>query len=65
MRGAGLGKELEFNFVHVKFAAPVRHLGKELGISLGATDLCRGFKPGEGSNTRAWDTVGWGGDWGR
>lgn len=59
MRGTGLGKELESSFVHAQLAAPVRHVGKEPGVSLGAVDLGRGLEPGEGSKTRAWDTEGW------
>ena len=36
MRGAGLGKELEFNFVHVKFAAPVKTSGYRVGYQFGS-----------------------------
>lgn len=39
----------EFGFVHVKFEGPVRRLGKELGTSLVAVDIGRGFKPGQES----------------
>ena len=46
-RGFGEGSIVQF--VHVKSEMPVRHLRSELGISLEATDIGRGFKPGEES----------------
>ena len=41
------GKVAQFNVVHAKLEVPVRHLSKELCISLEAVGIYRGFKPGE------------------